>query len=80
MTFHRILATVFLLLFLDSSAAGADPIDPALQVETVVSGLVLPTTMTFVGENEILVTQQNDGRVRYVVDGVLQPNRRHGRA
>jgi aldose sugar dehydrogenase len=46
--------------------------DPNLRVEEVVSGLDLPTTMAFIGAGDILVLQKNDGKVRRVVDGVLQ--------
>jgi len=43
-------------------------------VEEFASGLSFPTTMTFVGD-DILVLQKNDGLVRYVTsDGILQPN------
>jgi hypothetical protein len=47
--------------------------DPSLKVERLVSGLSAPTTMALVGPNDILVLQKNDGRVRRVIDGVLQP-------
>ena len=47
--------------------------DSSLKVEQLVSGLSKPTTMAFVGPNDILVLQKNDGRVRRVIDGVLQP-------
>ena len=46
--------------------------DPALQVQLVVQGLSTPTTMAFIGPNDILVLQKNDGRVRRVINGVLQ--------
>ncbi|HXV78173.1 MAG TPA: PQQ-dependent sugar dehydrogenase [Candidatus Polarisedimenticolaceae bacterium] len=60
-------------------AAGPAPAqtvtDPSvnLEVESVVEGLFLPTSMAFVGDEEILVLQKNDGLVRHVVGGVLQP-------
>ncbi|HEX5045402.1 MAG TPA: PQQ-dependent sugar dehydrogenase [Candidatus Polarisedimenticolaceae bacterium] len=47
--------------------------DPFLQVQTVVSGLDAPTTMAFLAPDDFLVLQKNDGRVRRVVGGVLQP-------
>jgi glucose/arabinose dehydrogenase len=47
--------------------------DPSLKVEEVVSGLSLPTTMAFIGPDDILVLQKDDGRVRRVIGGVLQP-------
>src|SRR5690348_15016554 len=46
--------------------------DPNLRVEEVVSGLDWPTTMAFIGAGDILVLQKTDGKVRRVVDGVLQ--------
>jgi glucose/arabinose dehydrogenase len=46
--------------------------DSTLLVESVVTGLSLPTTMDFVGANDILVLQKNDGRVRRVLNGVIQ--------
>ncbi|MGH7768241.1 MAG: PQQ-dependent sugar dehydrogenase [Candidatus Binatia bacterium] len=46
--------------------------DPSLKVEEVVSGLTQPTTMAFIGNNDILVLQKNNGRVRRVIGGVLQ--------
>jgi glucose/arabinose dehydrogenase len=47
--------------------------DPALQVSEVVAGLSQPTAMAFIGPSDILVLQKGDGRVRRVIDGVLQP-------
>ncbi len=46
--------------------------DPGLRVDVVVSGLSAPTNMAFIGPNDILVLQKNDGRVRRVIGGVLQ--------
>ena len=47
--------------------------DPRLAVEVAASGLVLPTSMAFLAPDDVLVLQKNDGRVRRVVGGVLQP-------
>jgi len=47
--------------------------DPSLKVGEVVSGLSTPTTMAFIGADDILVLQKNDGRVRRVIGGALQP-------
>jgi len=46
--------------------------DPALQVREVAAGLNSPTTMAFIGPNDILVLQKNDGRVRRIIGGALQ--------
>lgn len=47
--------------------------DPALVVEEFTTGLSLPTSISFVG-SDILVLQKNDGQVRLIRDGVLQNN------
>ena len=46
--------------------------DPNLSITEITSGLSAPTTMAFIGTDDILVLQKNDGQVRRVVDGVLQ--------
>jgi len=47
--------------------------DSEFIVEEYVSGLSLPTTMTFVGD-DILVLQKNDGQVKLVRNGQLSPS------
>ena len=47
--------------------------DPGLRVEKVIQGLTLPTSMVFLDHDDILIVQKNDGRVRLVSNGVLQP-------
>src|SRR5512145_3221719 len=47
-------------------------LDPQLGVRPVVSGLITPTTMAFLGENEFLVLEKNTGIVQHVVDGAVQ--------
>lgn len=49
-------------------------LDPRLDVRKFVSGLTTPTTMAFIDENDILVLEKNTGKVRRVVNGVLQPS------
>ena len=46
--------------------------DPSLSLTTVTTGLSSPTTMAFVAPDDILVLQKANGRVRRVLDGVLQ--------
>ncbi|MGH7843596.1 MAG: PQQ-dependent sugar dehydrogenase, partial [Candidatus Binatia bacterium] len=46
--------------------------DSNLEVREVVSGLSSPTTMAFIGPDDILVLQKNDGKVRRVIGGLLQ--------
>jgi len=54
-------------------AAAQTVTDPRLRVSEVVSGLSQPTAMAFIGPGDILVLQKGDGRVRRVINGVLQP-------
>lgn len=44
---------------------------PNLAVRTVVSGLDLPTTMAFIGTNDILVLEKNSGIVKRVINGSI---------
>jgi aldose sugar dehydrogenase len=45
---------------------------PHLQVRTVVSGLMTPTSLAFLGPNDFLVLEKNTGRVQRVVNGAIQ--------
>jgi aldose sugar dehydrogenase len=47
--------------------------DTSLTVEQVASGLISPTTMAFLDEDTILVLEKDNGRVRVIEDGELQP-------
>jgi glucose/arabinose dehydrogenase len=47
-------------------------LDPALGVRTVVDGLELPTSLAFIGEDEMLVLEKNSGRVQHVMGGAVQ--------
>jgi glucose/arabinose dehydrogenase len=53
--------------------ASAQPtlLDPNLQVETVVSGLVQPVALAFIGPDDILVTEKASGQVQRIVNGVV---------
>src|SRR6266850_1041724 len=46
-------------------------LDPNLEVRTVVSGLNQPTTMAFLGRDDILVLEKPTGMVKRVVNGVV---------
>jgi glucose/arabinose dehydrogenase len=70
----RILKISLLWLLSCVPFAGAQVInDPTLNLRLVVSGLNQPTAMAFIGLGDILVLQKSDGRVRRVINGVLQP-------
>ncbi len=62
-----------LLLAAVLPAAAQTVNDPGLQIEVVASGLSVPTTMAFIGPDDILVLQKENGQVRRIVGGVLQP-------
>ena len=72
---HRVLTLVLAvgLLTVLVSAQTPEPtmLHPNLGVRTVVAGLTTPSTMAFIGENDILVLEKNTGRVRRVVNGAV---------
>lgn len=69
----RISLTIAAFFFSYSSALAVPTVnDPGLTVTQLVSGLSSPTTMAFIGQNDILVLQKNSGQVRRVLNGVLQ--------
>jgi len=43
--------------------------DPTLKIEKVFTGLKFPTSMAFLGPNDILVLEKNQGTVRRIVNG-----------
>jgi glucose/arabinose dehydrogenase len=56
------------------AANGPTVNDPSLRVERVVSGLLkVPTSMAFLGPNDILVLEKNKGTVDRIVNGKLLP-------
>ncbi len=48
--------------------------DDALRVEKVIEGLDSPTSMAFLGLDDVLVLEKNSGEVRLISDGKLQNN------
>ena len=47
--------------------------DSNLEVEEVAAGLELPTTMAFLGSDDILVLEKEKGTVQRIIDGQIQP-------
>ena len=45
--------------------------NPNLKVELVTSGLKYPTTMAFVGKDDLLIVEKNNGQVKRLVNGTL---------
>ena len=50
---------------------GPEMVVPDLEVSPVVSGLVTPTSLAFIGPNDLLVLEKNTGRVVRVTNGVI---------
>ena len=55
-----------------AQTAGPVMLDPNLRVRTVVSGLNQPTSIAFLGVNDMLVLEKATGKVQRVVNGVIQ--------
>ena len=73
----RVGMTVIMLSLIMSSTASAQSsgpvmLHPRLDVRPVVSGLNLPTSLAFLGPNDILVLEKNTGQVRRVINGIIQ--------
>jgi glucose/arabinose dehydrogenase len=51
---------------------GPTVLDPNLRVRTVVSDLLTPSAIAFLGQNDFLVAEKNSGRVKRVVNGAVQ--------
>jgi aldose sugar dehydrogenase len=72
----RLFIAVVTAIVLVGSPAGAQPagptmLDPNLRVRTVATGLVTPTTMAFIGSNDLLVLEKTTGRVQRVLNGAI---------
>src|SRR5918994_3984216 len=75
------LALTVLLALLASSATteratgqaqpGTSLLAPDLELRTVVDGLALPTSIAFLGSDDLLVLEKNSGKVKRVVNGVV---------
>jgi len=56
----------------EAQAPGPSLIDPTLSVRTVASGLVTPTSMAFLGPDDMLVLEKQTGKVQRVTGGTMQ--------
>src|SRR5215218_5556604 len=52
--------------------AGPSMLDPNLTVREVASGFTTPTSIAFIGPNDLLVLEKNTGKVIRVTNGVPQ--------
>ena len=61
------------LLYRNATVESSDPYatDPNFTVETVATGLKIPTDMAFLSDDDILVLEKNNGTMRRVVNGTV---------
>jgi glucose/arabinose dehydrogenase len=57
---------------LGRAQGGPTMLDPSLTVRTLVTGLTTPSSLAFIGSNDLLVLEKNTGKVLRVTDGVVQ--------
>jgi aldose sugar dehydrogenase len=55
-----------------NAQSGPVMLDPNLAVRTAATGLVTPTTLAFIGADDLLVLEKTTGRVQRVVRGAVQ--------
>jgi len=66
--------TIGLFGFMHVSALTTPTVnDPNLKAEVVFKGLKFPTSMAFLGPNDILVLEKNNGTVQRIVNGKMLP-------
>src|SRR5437870_8215606 len=73
-TFAAVLLVCLLTIIGGLAVAQTPPVppsvvDPDLMVRTVVTGLVQPTTMAFIGPDDMLVLEKASGKVQRVSGG-----------
>ena len=56
-----------------SSPTGPTVNDDNLTVEKIADNLDIPTSMAFLGPNDLLVTEKTTGKVMRILDGVVMP-------
>jgi glucose/arabinose dehydrogenase len=55
-----------------AAEGGPTMLDPSLTVRTMVSGLTTPSSIAFLGPNDMLVLEKNTGKVLRVTNGAVQ--------
>jgi glucose/arabinose dehydrogenase len=74
LTVLTVLLVVFVLMndmWVKAQPPGPTMLHPNLGVRAHVTGLSQPTTLAFIGENDLLVLEKSTGRVRRVVNGAI---------
>ena len=77
--YNRVLVVSYGVLFLlilpllnVPIALGQSISDSGLRLETVANGLNRPTAMAFIGPDDMLVIEKDDGTVQRIIDGEVQ--------
>ena len=65
----KLVICLALSLALSASVSAQTVKDPALRVQEYTAGLSAPVNMAFLGTDDILILQKDDGRVRRVIGG-----------
>ena len=68
-----IVITLFLIAFNSQAHAQPSVTDENLEVQTVVSGISLPTDISFIGPNDLLVLEQYSGKVQRINNSQMLP-------
>jgi glucose/arabinose dehydrogenase len=55
-----------------SQETGPEMLHPRLEVRTVVTDLITPITLAFIGSDDLLVLEKNTGRVMRITDGTIE--------
>lgn len=68
------LGAIFVFSAIGGSVWAQEPtmLAPNLSVRTVTGGLVTPTSIAFLGANDVLVLEKNTGKVKRIVNGTVQ--------
>lgn len=72
--FVIILFILFAVLNLDYAFAQPQSVDANLRIERVFMGYFKPSNMAFIGPDDILVLDRNEGKVYRITNGVMTPN------
>lgn len=72
---YSLFITIMLAIFYAGSLNAQEPLinDPSLDVQVVNSGFGFPTGMAFLGEDDILVLEKDEGTVRRIKNGQILP-------
>jgi aldose sugar dehydrogenase len=76
LAFHVSIILVISIIYGYPEITFAKPVvvaDRKLGVEKVFVGSIKPTTMSFIGQNEFLILERNEGKIYDVTNGVLDP-------